>query len=167
MQTVSAPAQVDTALQCDHPHSRIVYNYFGNSQKHFGRQCLICGRWIEAIKKGCEEMRALSEIPPFDEALANAWDQQRQEYWQHQREQYENSRSAWREEVYEPYINGSAWQAKRRIILQRDNRTCQICGRPGYDVHHLTYAHFENEFLFELVCLCHNCHSLWYESTMV
>jgi len=68
---------------------------------------------------------------------------------------------------YYDYINSSKWQDKRQIILKRDNHICRICGNAGNNVHHLSYAHFGNEYDFELVTLCEDCHMNKYHSKEV
>jgi hypothetical protein len=59
---------------------------------------------------------------------------------------------------YENYINSDEWKLKRKQALERDSYICQICGNDANEVHHLTYAHFKEEWLFELVSLCKACH---------
>lgn len=45
-------------------------------------------------------------------------------------------------------------------MLTRDNYLCQGCRvRRATQVHHLTYDHVGNEFLFELVAICETCHT--------
>lgn len=61
------------------------------------------------------------------------------------------------------------WQRQRKLALERDNNTCQICGitteQQGFelDVHHIcNYRNFDDKDeanqLDNLICLCHNCH---------
>lgn len=156
--------EIEAYPTCEHPHSHLVYRHLSDGSKHFGHQCTICGQWIADVKKGCAEMRQFAEVPLYDDALDQAWNQRRQDWWQRRKE--EDPRTLWRKTVYEPYINSQAWKTKKQPILRRDKYTCQICGHPGYEVHHLTYAHFEDEYPFELVTLCHDCHTKHYESTM-
>lgn len=67
---------------------------------------------------------------------------------------------------YKQYLNSDEWKAIRRNIMLRDGSKCQICGSDErLDVHHLTYAHFKNEYPFELVILCRDCHHEEYHST--
>lgn len=58
------------------------------------------------------------------------------------------------------YMQSSEWKNKRKLVLCRDDNTCQICGIKEviFDVHHLSYDRFGNEYLFDLVTLCKNCH---------
>lgn len=59
---------------------------------------------------------------------------------------------------YRDYIKSDQWKTLRKEILERDEYTCQICGGVAEQVHHLTYDHLRNEYHFELVSLCKNCH---------
>ncbi len=67
----------------------------------------------------------------------------------------------WRQ-LYHEYIDSEEWKALRKIILERDNYNCQICNEKARDVHHLTYKHLKNEFHFELVALCRDCHEKYH-----
>jgi 5-methylcytosine-specific restriction endonuclease McrA len=61
---------------------------------------------------------------------------------------------------YAWYLRTDAWDQKRRAVLRRANYCCEGCGIDNrkLHVHHLTYAHKGNEFLFELVAVCEVCH---------
>ncbi len=65
---------------------------------------------------------------------------------------------------YLEYMDSDLWKETREPVLIRDNYTCQICGSPANHVHHLNYAHFMNEYKFELVSLCESCHMKEYHS---
>ena len=67
-------------------------------------------------------------------------------------------------EKYRKYLLSERWLWIRRAVLDRDKYRCQICGSNAEEVHHLTYEHLENEFLFELVSLCRRCHIENYHS---
>ena len=58
------------------------------------------------------------------------------------------------------YLTTSQWRMKRKLVLKRCWPVCEGCGmQEPREVHHLTYAHWRNEFLFELVGLCAECHA--------
>lgn len=60
---------------------------------------------------------------------------------------------------YADYLASDAWKAKRGLVLKRCGGTCEGCGvAPATEVHHRHYDHLFNEFLFELLGLCHACH---------
>lgn len=75
-----------------------------------------------------------------------------------------------------PWTYGSNWSKKRREALERDNYTCQGCGKKADEcieefgkrlsVHHITpIREFEMvekaNTLDNLVSLCHQCHPRW------
>ncbi len=65
---------------------------------------------------------------------------------------------------YRGYIASSEWKSRRAKVMKSCGGTCEGCGdRPAVEVHHLTYRHFMEEFLFELVGLCEPCHHRYHE----
>jgi hypothetical protein len=63
---------------------------------------------------------------------------------------------------YDAYLRTPEWLAKRRLVLHRDGGQCQAqldgCLQAASEVHHLSYAHWRNEPLWELQSVCHWCH---------
>jgi hypothetical protein len=60
---------------------------------------------------------------------------------------------------FEDYYKSEKWMYKREKVLKRDNYLCQSClDEKAIQVHHLTYDHFGDEPLFDLVSVCLNCH---------
>lgn len=67
--------------------------------------------------------------------------------------------------AYRQYIASPEWKARREKVLDRCNGICEGCREsPATEVHHLSYRHFMDEFLFELAGLCHDCHERWHQS---
>ena len=57
------------------------------------------------------------------------------------------------------YLKSKEWQLKRDQVLRRDNYLCQAClENTATQVHHLSYDHWKQEPLFELVSICGPCH---------
>lgn len=66
-------------------------------------------------------------------------------------------------ELYADYLKSQEWADRRERVLRRAGYRCEGCqDRPANEVHHLTYDHWGNEFLFELVAMCGECHSRWH-----
>lgn len=64
---------------------------------------------------------------------------------------------------YQDYLQSPAWKDLRALVLLRSNGRCEGCGRRrAQDIHHLSYAHLYDEFLFELVAVCRRCHERWH-----
>jgi 5-methylcytosine-specific restriction endonuclease McrA len=72
---------------------------------------------------------------------------------------FEDSKDEWGAN-YAKYLSSAEWQKKRQLILKRDNYICQGClANNATEVHHKTYVNVGNEFCFELISLCDDCHS--------
>ena len=53
------------------------------------------------------------------------------------------------------YLLGDIYKAKKILILERDNYTCQSCGSTkNLQVHHIKYKNLYNEPLEDLITLC-------------
>lgn len=66
--------------------------------------------------------------------------------------------------AYRDYMDSPEWKSRRTKVMRRCGSICEGCGdRPAAEVHHLTYRHFMEEFLFELVGLCEPCHDRYHE----
>lgn len=60
---------------------------------------------------------------------------------------------------YHAHLASNKWQELRGKIWDRESGICEGCrSEPIEHVHHLTYAHMGDEFLFELMGLCFGCH---------
>jgi hypothetical protein len=67
---------------------------------------------------------------------------------------------------YTAYLETPAWLQRRFLVIKRCGGVCEGCGSAEVDeVHHLTYEHVTEEFLFELVGLCGNCHHRIHDHT--
>lgn len=63
-------------------------------------------------------------------------------------------------ESYADYLRSREWAERREKVMQRALGLCEGCRvRPAGEVHHLSYEHVTEEFLFELVALCGDCHA--------
>lgn len=66
---------------------------------------------------------------------------------------------------YSDYLATPKWQALRAAVMKRCSARCEGCGNAdAHDVHHLSYQHMGEEFLFELVGLCRPCHERWHKA---
>ena len=66
---------------------------------------------------------------------------------------------------FEKYYHTEHWKKLHAEIVQRDNYTCQKCGKQYLthisflNVHHLTYERRGEELLEDLITLCYKCHA--------
>ena len=57
------------------------------------------------------------------------------------------------------YLNSVRWRRLRALVLKRAKGLCEGCGEANAtEVHHLSYNHIGDEFLWELVAVCRKCH---------
>lgn len=133
-----------------------------NGTVHYRLQCLTCGHTGQSIKRETLTQEEMANAPLVDQQL-------QRDYWKRQSEaaqqEWEAKRAAdfeARLEMMNQYYSTAEWRAKRQLVLERDNWTCQAnlpgCNRTARQVHHVTYAHFGNEPLFDLVSVCVKCH---------
>lgn len=80
------------------------------------------------------------------------------EIYDKERQAEREREEAQRKADYSAYLQTPQWHELRAKVLHRDKRICQGCGNHATQVHHLTYAHIANEFMFELVAVCRACH---------
>lgn len=130
-------------------------------------QCLDCG---ERIGNPVKRPPNADELPEFDDALHETYNSQRkaskekldQKYVEIQLRRWKGNEKG--DEYYtqarEAYMNSPEWKTRRRLVMERANGLCEGCRQAdAAEVHHLSYEHLGNEFLFELVALCRDCHS--------
>jgi 5-methylcytosine-specific restriction endonuclease McrA len=65
-------------------------------------------------------------------------------------------------EQHSAYLASPQWHERRDAVLARDRGRCQarleVCTSGAQQVHHLSYRHWRNEPLFELIAVCSACH---------
>lgn len=148
------------ARACRHPNVRVVTRVTADERIQIRKQCLICG---ELRGGAVKRANVPADVPPEDKDLRARYQQARREEWEsieqkHIRKQKAHEADWW--ENYDRYLASPQWALVREKVLKRANRICEGClERPASEVHHLTYAHVENELIFELVALCKPCHA--------
>lgn len=66
-------------------------------------------------------------------------------------------------ELYAGYLRSEEWASRREKVMQRAGGFCEGCrAQAATEVHHLTYEHVTQEFLFELVAICGDCHARYH-----
>ena len=147
-------------LECKHERSEIRFRLACNGSKMFKPQCLRCGevigsKWIPH-----------SEVPDIENATKIDDDFRRFNIdlkFDLQKELRAMITEINQEEFlgeYDEYLKSPEWRHRRVLVIERCNGRCEGCRERSVDeVHHLTYKHYRNEFLFELVGLCKECHS--------
>lgn len=150
--------QVDP-YHCNHTETELRRRTHSNSTVHFVVQCLRCGTALRSCAKTSKEVHdahALQEqIPDFDESLKETFYQQARREHTSKRETERAEWFVW----YNDYLCSDEWYEKRQAVLKRDGYLCQGCRKQrASEVHHLSYEHVGEEYIFELVSLCTECH---------
>lgn len=148
----------ELATDCPHPETAVRRRTLSNGVTHIVLQCTVCGRQLRAIGKG-DPLRAEGVTgDPFDEDLSERWWSTRQLA----REAVYREEQQRRRAAYAEYLQSEGWRRKRAKRLAKDGHECQAgldgCLIRATEVHHLTYDHYGDEPLFDLVSLCAPCH---------
>ena len=150
-------------IECSHARREVRSKMAASGRITFWRQCMICGNLGEMIK----HKEALSEggghaIRPVDHEI---WDRYRIARTALE-ESYRQQKSADWWSKYDRYLESGDWKRRRRLVLERANNLCEGCRvRPATQVHHLTYKNVCDEFLWELVAVCTQCHEKAHATT--
>lgn len=135
-----------TICDCNIKNYLFAKKIFSNGVAHVFAYCDICKTERGISKKGFN----IDELPDYNLTIGV--------YIKINKDRKEAGNHPVSLVYHQDYINSEEWQVIRHEVLDRDNRTCQICGDVATDVHHLNYAHLGKEYLFELVSLCRHCH---------
>lgn len=146
-------------FDCEHKESELRVYTASNGTKHYRRQCLRCGRLVETVRRA-DIRRDLARLPAWDEDLPR-------QYWETRNQLYRQALDAIRSrekqefwDWYESYLETGKWKRIRQRVLKRAGGICEGCGQQqATQVHHLNYSHVGEEFMFELVAVCRDCHA--------
>ena len=155
-----ARAVVDRLYRCNHPSLRMVWARHSNYGDEYQRPqlrnyCDDCGRMVGGALK---HSSASADTPELSREEAMRPERIRKEYAEQRDIERKRLEEQWRAD-YEAYLQTQEWADRRERIFKRANGVCEGCGEaPAEQVHHLTYEHCGNEFLWELVAICRRCH---------
>ncbi len=121
--------------------------------------CLDCGyQFGGPVAK--KDVPNLDEVPDLGELAEDRFLRLRFENWRDQKLSFWEKQAVKVSKEYAAYLKSPEWRAKSRQVILRAQGMCEGCReRPATQVHHLTYEHRFNEFLWELVAICENCHA--------
>jgi hypothetical protein len=72
------------------------------------------------------------------------------------------TKAEWRER-YRRHLFSSEWHDIKRKVMERAQNICEGCGDyKATEIHHLSYEHMGNEFLWEVVAVCADCHARYH-----
>jgi 5-methylcytosine-specific restriction endonuclease McrA len=148
---------------CNHLESELRERIVKGGGKQFVRQCLQCGDAITSPIKSdvAFAQSGNKQPPPFNESIKIEWEKKAQESVNN----ISNTDDSAFWLAYDKYLTSPEWINKRIVVLKRAGGICEGCSEhAATQVHHLTYAHVGNEFLFELVAVCDECHDKLHEN---
>lgn len=148
----------------EHPRTELRRRVTSNGGFQVRRQCLDCGHVLGGALKQQPGHEALPEV---DTSLREHYDQGRQRQYDDIYQKHALLQKARETEWfkrYSAYLETGVWKKKRALVLARSGGICEGCREvSATEVHHLTYKHMGDEFLFELVAVCTACHARLHE----
>lgn len=169
---MESPKIQERAVRCercgDAPRKEVRAKTFADGQSQYCYQCLDCGNRVgQWIGKSHPDILKLVDRVPFDEDALTAFHQSRYQSYSIAQQAHQEAAAieeAERKVRYTAYLKTPAWQTRRDLVLRRANYICEGCGKNrATQVHHTTYDHICNEFLWELVAVCRSCHMRFHE----
>ena len=150
-------AQIEK-LSCDVHHFVIRRRLASNNVPMFKRQCTRCGELTGGWIPHCD-IRIPESIDPIDDDLRERYNKSKQELTNALNDRIRELEKRDFFVGYSDYLASAEWDKRRKLVLKRCARICEGCGiNVASQVHHLSYGNVGNEFLFELVGLCSDCH---------
>jgi hypothetical protein len=149
--------------ECPHAELQSVKYTTANGLWQHRRQCIECGKFLAGSLPH-------NRLPADAPVITAAEYQKRQDSeWEREAARVESLRKSRRQEwlrEHDLYLQTPQWRLKRKAVLDRCHYVCEGCGmQSAVQVHHLTYTHWKNEFLFQLVGLCAGCHERLHEGS--
>ena len=136
-------------LECKHPKA-VMRDDNGTARW----QCVRCGAVFGSV-----EPNETGGLDAVDSDLPIRWKQTVDELAPELIDGLRRAESTSRKWLYRAYLLSPEWAEKRGLVMDRCSHTCEGCGkRRAVHVHHKTYDHLGDEFLFELIGLCEECH---------
>ena len=131
---------------------------YANGSLHVIRQCQRCGANLGTIPKNQAPQGVADADPTMRQRYEVERECQRQEINQKHVRIQRNNGNLFRLR-HQEYLSTTAWKTRRDKVLQRADSICEGCmDAKATVVHHLSYDHWGDELLYELVALCVSCH---------
>ena len=145
------PMKPSQCKQCESSEGSVLCRrHLANGAIQIVYQCLTCGRSASNPLAKAKVPNFMS-LPAWDDSLADEYDDAKQA-------ERDSKRVEWFEE-HDAYLRTPKWRAKRAAVLDRCGGLCEGCRQAkATQVHHLSYEHWQDELLWELVAVCPDCH---------
>ena len=139
---------------------------FGPGKTHLvdaeNNERTLCGKWLKAVpgkmattgRGTCKICLNAVENRKHNQIMQ---EERQRESDRLERERAAKSREWW--DWYNAYLRSAAWRERAALVRRRAGGVCEGCAmRQATQVHHVTYKHVGNEFLWELRAVCDACH---------
>jgi hypothetical protein len=145
--------------ECDHDEEpQVRKKMTSNGMVQFVRVCIYCGHQF-GTPIPHKEIDSPNEVPALGELSAHEYQNRRRESWRDQKIAFYEKQDAKISKEYEIYLKSVEWKARREKVFARAGGICEGClVAKATQVHHLSYDNRFNEFLWELVAICNDCH---------
>jgi 5-methylcytosine-specific restriction endonuclease McrA len=159
-----AQSLTDRLFRCAHPNQRVVWTKFLNYGDQYQRPqlrnfCDDCG-WL--VGSALKHSLATDDTPTLSLEEVTRAERLRNESFRQREIEREAQRAEWHAN-YEAYLESEEWAARRELVLKRAGGLCEGCRlHPAVEVHHLSYENAGNEFLWQLVAICRDCHERYH-----
>ena len=153
---------------CAHKDKLLVWSMIGSSgypllQRQLRWQCQSCGC---LLSNAVSHSLARPDTPDVNMEILTGFLDSGQRYAQNAIDQ-KAARARYTAELkerYAEYLESPEWRDKRRLVMFRAAGICEGCRlKPATQVHHLTYQNIGEEFLWQLVAVCRDCHERYHE----
>jgi len=151
--------------ECSHPETEPTRVRIANGAIQVRQCCTVCGARV-GTSMPQKDKGWVDSLPWQSVELSNTYKERRRAELQGilldlaRKQQQRNGRFT---ASYRAYLKSAEWRDRCQKVMKRCGGVCEGCGdRPAVHVHHQTYRHFGNEFLFELLGLCRECHERYH-----
>ena len=153
-------AQIESEFACSHETQELRRRINRNQAISYVKQCIRCGFTSSPIKKESALAFSDDDIPDYDYELKDKWSNQRSKKIQTAFETAKKKRA----DEYQSYLETIDWKGLRQKVFKRSGGMCEGClENKATQVHHLTYEHVGNEFMWEVVAICNECHERYHK----
>lgn len=150
-------------LDCTCQTTKIRYKKTVDNRILYCKQCVKCGsrmgEWIPHA-----DIPNPDSIMPFNNDLRGYYVDSRNELRSALLERQKAKEYSEFTEARMEAMNTQHWQTCKIAVKKRCGGICEGCGNNQIvDVHHKTYRNLGDEFLFELIGLCRECHNRYHK----
>jgi hypothetical protein len=145
--------------ECEHDEEpQIRKKTTKNGSIQFVKVCIYCGHQF-GTPIPHKNIDNPEDVTAIGELSAHDYENRRREDWRDQKIAFYEKQHVKISNEYEAYLKSDEWNARREKVFLRADGICEGCGvAKATQVHHLSYENRYNEFLWELVAICNDCH---------